>query len=164
MRLCTIQCDLCTSCAACLEYRVLATDQWSYLFCFRGRNKYNDAAMWSHIEFPFAYSYHRSSMRTLSLHIATTVLVAICKGRVHMIFSWLSKGTHIAPLDNNGIHVHLHTLHSSHFVPRSFRTQVISHNVGHFVPYSFLALLDVDQRSFTEVDLSGARLSVRLSV
>ena len=33
---------------------------------------------------------------------------------------------------------------SSHFVPGSFRTQVISHNGVHFVPCSFLALLDVD--------------------
>ena len=53
---------------------------------------------------------------------------------------------------------------SSHFVPGSFRTQVISHNVVHFVPYLFLALLDVDQRSFTEVDLSGVRPFVSLSV
>ena len=88
-------------------------------------------------------------MRTLPSHITTTVLVAICEGKVHMIFSWLSKGTHIAPLENNDIHVHLHTsfpviLYPGHFVPKSFRTQVISHNVVHFVLYSFLALLDVD--------------------
>ena len=53
-----------------------------------------------------------------------------------MIFSWSSKGTHIAPIENNDY-------------------------VGHFVPYSFWALLFVDQRIFTEVDLSGVRLSVR---
>ena len=103
-------------------------------------------------------------MRILPSHIATTVLV-------HMIFSWSSKGTHLAPLENNDIHVHLHTLHFQsfrtriiHFVPKSFRSKVISHNVVHFVPYSLLALLDVDLWSFTEVDLSGVRPFVSLSV
>ena len=73
-----------------------------------------------------------------------------------MIFSWSS---HIAPLENNDIHVHLQTLHF-----QSFRTQVISHNVGHFVLYSSGRRPDVDQRSLIEVDLSGVRLSVRPSV
>ena len=98
-------------------------------------------------------------MRTLPSHIATSYhgelyanrpsyidpLVAICEGRVHMIFSLSSKGTHIDPLENDGIHIHLH------IVPfQSFRTQVISYpshfvliwtfriqfyfELGHFVP------------------------------
>ena len=33
---------------------------------------------------------------------------------------------------------------SSHFVPGSFRTPAISHNVVHFIRYLLLALLDVD--------------------
>ena len=49
-----------------------------------------------------------------------------------MIFSRSSKGTHIAPLENNDIHVHLRRLYF-----QSFRTQVISHNVGHFVASHF---------------------------
>ena len=58
---------------------------------------------------------------------------------------------------------------SSQFVPGSFRTQVISYP-SHFAQCcSFrtvliLALLDVNQRSFTEVDLSGVRPSICLSV
>ena len=87
-------------------------------------------------------------MCILFSHIVTTALVAICEGNVQMIFSWSSKGTYTAPLENNDIYVHLHTsfpviLYPGHFIPMSFRTQVISHNVVHFVPCSFLALLDV---------------------
>ena len=52
--------------------------------------------MWSRIESPS--------------HLATKVLVAVCEGKVHLIFSLATKGTHIAPLENNDIHVHLHTL------------------------------------------------------
>ena len=48
-------------------------------------------------------------MRTLPSHIATTVLIAICEGKVHLIFSWSSNGTHIAPLENNDIHVYRYT-------------------------------------------------------
>ena len=50
------------------DIRVRATDQWPYLFCFQGRNKYHDAAMWSHREFP--------------LHIATTG--TLCVPCLHM--------------------------------------------------------------------------------
>ena len=102
---------------------------------------------------PFVYNYHRSSMRTQSSHIVTTVLVAICEGRVPMIFFLVVQG--YAPLKNNDIDVHLHTLHF-----QSFRTRVISYP-SHFIPYSYLALMDVDQRSFIDVDLSVVRLSVR---
>ena len=80
-------------------------------------------------------------MRTLPSHIATIVLVAICEGKVHMIFSWSSKGTHIAPLENNDIHVHLHTLHF-----QSFRTRVISYQ-SHFVPKSFRTMLFISYRT-----------------
>ena len=104
-------------------------------------------------------------MRTLPSHIATTVLVAIYEGKVHMIFTWSSNGTHIAPFENNDIHFHLHTsfpviLYPGHFVPKSFHTQVVSRTVGHVIAYSILALLDVYQRSFTEVDISGICLFV----
>ena len=68
---------------------------------------------------------------------------------------WSSKGTHIAPLEKMAYMFTCTYFISSHFVPGSFCTQVISHNVVCFIPYSFLAVLDVDQRSFTEVDLSG---------
>ena len=72
-------------------------------------------------------------MRTLPLYIATTVLVAICEGKVHVIFSWSSKGTHIAPLETNGIHASFLVIsYPGHFVPKSFRT------------HSFLAFLDID--------------------
>ena len=47
-------------------------------------------------------------MRTLPSNIATTVLVAICDGKVHMIFSWSSKGTHIAPLENTDVQVSMY--------------------------------------------------------
>ena len=84
-------------------------------------------------------------MCTLPSHIATTVLVAICESKVHMIFSWLSKGVHIAPLEKKMTYMFTCTnFISSHFLPGSFRTQVILHNVVHFVLYSFLAHLDVD--------------------
>ena len=102
---------------------------------------------------PVAYSYHRSSMRTLPSHIAT----------------WSSKGTNIAPLENDDIHVHLHTLHfqsfhtrvisyPSHFMPKSFRTMLVISYCTHF------SSSEVDQGSFTVVDLSGVRPSVRLFV
>ena len=70
-------------------------------------------------------------MCTLPSHTATTILVAICEDKVHKIFSLSSKVTHIAPLENNDIHVHLHTLHF-----QSFRTRVIAYT-SHFVPKSF---------------------------
>ena len=127
------------------------------------------------------YSYHRSPMRILPLHIATTgALFASClchrssmrialrillpdsyEDRIHVIFSWPPKGTHIAPLGNDDIHIHLHTLH---FIPGSFRAYIISYKFRHFGRYLFLALLDMAQRRFTEVDLSGVRLSDHLSV
>ena len=78
-----------------------------------------------------------SSMRTLPSYIAIyhgdanrpshIVLVAICEGRIHMMFSWSSKGTHIAPLENDGIHIHLHTVHL-----QLFCTHVITYP-SHFV-------------------------------
>ena len=100
-----------------------------------------------------------SSMRTLPSHIAIyhgdanhpshiAPLVAICEGRIHMMFSWSSKGTHFAPLENDGIHIHLHTVHlqlfcihvityPSHFVPYlSFRTHfyfALGNSVHNFV-------------------------------
>ena len=80
-------------------------------------------------------------MRTLPSHVATTDLLAICEGKVHMIFSWSSKGTHIAPLENNDIHVHLHTLHF-----QSFRTRVISY-LSHFVPKSFRRMFFISYRT-----------------
>ena len=88
-----------------------------------------------------AYSYHRCSVR-IGLRIFAP-LVAICEGRVHMIFSWSSKGTHTAPPVNDGIRVHPHTSFPVISYPGSFRTQVTSYKFGHFIPYSFLALLDV---------------------
>ena len=42
-----------------------------------------------------------------------TCLVAICEGRVHVIFFWSFKGTHIGSLENDGIHIHL--VFGSHF-------------------------------------------------
>ena len=97
---------------------------------------------------PFAYSYHGSSMRTMPSYIATKVLVAICEGRVHMIFSWSSKGTHIAHLENNDIHVHLHTLHF-----QSLRTRVISYP-SHFAQSKKISndqeLIQLDPISFPQ--------------
>ena len=75
-------------------------------------------------------------MRTLPSHIATTVLVAICEDKVHMIFSWSSKGTQLAPLENNDIMFTCTHFISSHFVPgSSIRIQVIS-NQSHFAQCS----------------------------
>ena len=56
----------------------------------------------------YAYSSDRSCMRTLTPHTAPTravcvsdfriqLLIAVCIGMVHMIFSGSSSGTHTAP-------------------------------------------------------------------
>ena len=52
---------------------------------------------------------------------------------------------------------------SSHFIPGSFRTQVISYKFGHFVTYTVLALLELVQRSFSERNDSVC-LSVNIQI
>ena len=133
VRLYTIQCNFCTSCAAYLEYKGVGHRSMAISLLFSREKQIPWCCSVEPHRVPFKYSYHRSSMHTLPSHIATIVLVAICEGRVHMIFSWLSKGTHMAPLENNDIHVHLHTLYFQSFLtpvilePKSFHTMLVRH-------------------------------------
>ena len=120
--------------------RVRVTDQWSYLFCVRGRNKYHDAVKGSHIEFPthtvsvphevfaypaVAYSYHSPS-RNMRRH------VWYFPGRPRVHNSSSCKWWHTC----SSVHTSLPVIsYPAHFVPKSFHTQVFSHSIGHFVSY-----------------------------
>ena len=79
-------------------------------------------------EAPLAYCSHGSNMRRQGTY------------GTYRNGSWSSSGMHIAPLENNGMHIHLQTVHiPGHFLPTFilFLSIILGYfipNLGQFVP------------------------------
>ena len=122
----------------------------------------------------YAYSSDRSCIRTLPPHTAPTravcvsdlriqLLVALCVGMVHMIFSGSSKGTHTAPCcAHKSFRTHVS-------IPPTYEVYIV-YSFRHFNHHNymclciFVVLAHLNQRLICEIGYSGPLSSVRPSV